>query len=173
MINLGRNGMKRLVLPVEHFDFDGFLEATYAFIRDRLHEPDPSVWIQALEPGSDFPDDRGCREVREDLDKGLALFFPFALPDMTGGTFCADGNEFATWQSLESEEGVPEEHEYLVDDINELGFIVSMEGANYVIRTARLCGGLQAGPRPYLEVQENMGIFEDAMADFRDRFVRP
>lgn len=164
--------MKQLVIPVERFDFDGFLEATYAFIRDRLKEPDPSIWVQAMEPDSDFPEDMGCRDVREDLEKGLALFVPFALPDMTGGTVCAHGRDYATWQTLEEEGGVPEEHEYLVDDINEIGYIIHVKNEKYMIRTAQLFGGLSAGPLPYLEEQENMGIFEEAMAEFLRKFIR-
>ena len=162
--------MKPRIFPIDCFDFDGFMESIYAFLLERFQEPDPSIWIQVLEPGSVFPEDRGCRDVREDLRNGLALFFPFALPDMTGGTFCADGRDFATWQTMENEGEVPEDHEYLVDDINELGFIISLEKGVYVIRLATLCGGLQAGPWPYVEEREDMGIFEEKMTDFLNRF---
>jgi hypothetical protein len=164
--------MKPFVVPVDFFDFDGFIKATYAFIRDRFREPDPSLWIQAMEPDSDFPEDMDCRDVGQDLEKGLALFVPFALPDMTGGTVCAYGRDYATWRTLEEEGVVPEEQEYLVDDINELGYIVYLNKDRYVIRTAKLFGGLSAGPMPYLEEQENMGLFEGAMTGFLRQFVR-
>lgn len=163
--------MKQVVIPTERFDFNGFIEATYAVIRDRLKEPDPSIWVQAMDPDSDFPEDMGCRDVWQDLEKGRALFVPFALPDMTGGTVCVYGRDYATWKTLEEEGVVPEEHEYLVDDINEIGYIICKKEEKYVIRSARLFGGLMAGPLPYLEEQVNMGLFEVPMTDFLNSFI--
>lgn len=164
--------MKPISLPADRFDFDGFIEAIYIFIRDRFGEPDPSIWVQAMEPDSDFPEDMDCRDVRQDLEKGLALFVPFALPDMTGGTVCAYGRDYATWQTLEEEGVVPEEQEYLVDDINEVGYVIYTKGATCYVSTAKLFGGLAAGPLPYLEKQDDMGIFEAPMTEFLKRFIR-
>ncbi len=162
----GRIFLKPLFVPIERFHFEKFVQKIYVFLRERLGEPEPSRWIQAMGPDFIVFEDRDSHDVYRELQEGWSLFFPFALPDMTGGTLCADGEDYATWQVLEREGAISEEREYLVDDINELGFILQKKPKFFVIRAGILCGGLQAGPAPYVEQLEDAGLFEPAMSDF-------
>lgn len=127
--------MKEISVSNAEFDFPAFVQANLNFLStmvvEGVHPSYPIVWVDRERGTVEYGPEGGRDCFIDELSDGKQLFFPFSGCNIGDPIECADG----VARELD------EDSDFIMGDVDCVGFLISLDSAQLSIRSAEHAGG--------------------------------
>jgi len=155
--------MKEVIINKDKFKFNDFTASILEFLKSWGMEVHPSYAIAMVEEPGDAPEygpEEGRNNFLDELSAGNYLFFPFSTSNLDEPISCANGKAYK----------LDEESDFVIGDIDCVGFLIKLDNGNFIINSAVNAGGACMAPPPSVDITD-CDIFDKPMKNYLNNFM--
>jgi hypothetical protein len=175
--------VKPIKVNYDRFDLDRFVGEIMDWFSDGVVETvEPTAMVPWVVKGrAHYGKEDEPRDLIAELTvEGKTLMLPFSSSNCGDPIRCADGCAYEfedaddedEWDDSDEEQAETDESSLYFGETDSLGYLVSLEGSDIVIRSGVLSFGLMCFLAPSADEVLDCGVFDQPMYDFVNKFIK-